>query len=418
MPTRNSVTGLPMADMDGGVPAGEYPPAKGDLSTREAFRMTLWALYGPRSDGDFAYEDPRVSCPICADLRRDEVHLQWREATSTILNAIRDGMLQLFASIGSDVRRITGDQLPREDLEKWESYFFQSEMFTPLPPELPWAHEARLSVLPEEVTDLVSSVARFGWPGSVIKRDPSVLEGAYTSLSMTLTWLACGKPVDSFALIKRRATINSIVEKARKQHREKRLHDHRLLFVMDALAEHCLLNDARRILLAELENGAIVAIGGESEDAPLEPTPRHVFAVPRFLNAEGDAIEVDMTASIADFEAGRPQRYVNVRLETAALADRFGLPDREFDQSTLDRAYSKPHRNMPRYSPSKVYEAYKERVATWPEDLAPPSRDDDVNWARMEFGCPREAVRELRRELAPPEWKQGGRRRAKKTWRK
>ena len=65
------------------------------------------------------------------------------------------------------------------------------------------------------------------------------------------------------------------------------------------------------------------------------------------------------------------------------------------------------------YSRSCLEEWYVERVANWPENKSPPSREDDLRAAQEELlvSVPRNAVRDIRREHAPAKWGQKGRRR-------
>jgi hypothetical protein len=68
----------------------------------------------------------------------------------------------------------------------------------------------------------------------------------------------------------------------------------------------------------------------------------------------------------------------------------------------------------PRASGEDFVRRYKELVNNWPLDQPPPSLKEDEAWALANFGPGmREAVREARRQYAPDEWKQPGRRRSK-----
>ena len=62
------------------------------------------------------------------------------------------------------------------------------------------------------------------------------------------------------------------------------------------------------------------------------------------------------------------------------------------------------------YSQAQLDQWYRRRVAGWPASKVPPSRDDDLRDARNE-GFPsvsRDAIRELRKNFAPPEWSKKG----------
>ena len=64
----------------------------------------------------------------------------------------------------------------------------------------------------------------------------------------------------------------------------------------------------------------------------------------------------------------------------------------------------------PRFSKAKLRKWYEQRVKDHAKDEKPPSREDDCAAALAKFrgGVPRDAVRALRRELAPVKWKKGG----------
>ena len=64
-----------------------------------------------------------------------------------------------------------------------------------------------------------------------------------------------------------------------------------------------------------------------------------------------------------------------------------------------------------RFSKAKLRKWYEQRVKDHAKDEKPPSREDDCAAARAKFGggVPRDAVRVLRRDLAPVKWKKGGR---------
>jgi len=62
------------------------------------------------------------------------------------------------------------------------------------------------------------------------------------------------------------------------------------------------------------------------------------------------------------------------------------------------------------YSSAKLRKWYRERVANWPASETPPSRDDDSRAAKIDgfLGVPRDALRALRHEYAPPDWSKKG----------
>jgi hypothetical protein len=61
---------------------------------------------------------------------------------------------------------------------------------------------------------------------------------------------------------------------------------------------------------------------------------------------------------------------------------------------------------------SDVEAAYEERVKTY-LGKKPPSRIDDEKWAKEQFGLGVTKARDLRRNLAPPDWREPGRRKCK-----
>jgi hypothetical protein len=56
--------------------------------------------------------------------------------------------------------------------------------------------------------------------------------------------------------------------------------------------------------------------------------------------------------------------------------------------------------------------AYKQRIETY-RGKKPPSRTDDEQWVKEHFGLGVTKARDLRRDLAPPEWRKHGRRKCK-----
>lgn len=62
------------------------------------------------------------------------------------------------------------------------------------------------------------------------------------------------------------------------------------------------------------------------------------------------------------------------------------------------------------YSQAKLDLWYRRRVASWPAAKVPPSRDDDFRDAKAEEfpSVPRDAIRALRKKLAPAEWSKKG----------
>lgn len=100
----------------------------------------------------------------------------------------------------------------------------------------------------------------------------------------------------------------------------------------------------------------------------------------RFLNTVGETVEPDASD-------GDQKRQLPYQSGEAQVAQ--------------GKAFSK--RNLRRW--------YEKHVSEWPKDKPPPNRDEDWKLAKKELGwVPKQAVVELRRELAPDAWKAKGRR--------
>lgn len=78
---------------------------------------------------------------------------------------------------------------------------------------------------------------------------------------------------------------------------------------------------------------------------------------------------------------------------------------------------SRGDRMARRPTETSIAEWYRERVANWPAGKAPPSVNDDWTDAKhqMSLQPSRDQIAVARRQLAPPEWKQRGRRPVQKT---
>ena len=74
--------------------------------------------------------------------------------------------------------------------------------------------------------------------------------------------------------------------------------------------------------------------------------------------------------------------------------------------SEIETTQSRP------FSQAGLKRWYEQRVAGWPEGKRPPSRAEDEAAAREELSIniPRDAIRDVRNEYAPPEWTKKGRR--------
>lgn len=71
----------------------------------------------------------------------------------------------------------------------------------------------------------------------------------------------------------------------------------------------------------------------------------------------------------------------------------------------------KPSNSYPSFSHGALDQWYRDRVQAWSTSDPPPSRAKDEKAAAEHFGrrIPRDAVREARRNHAPPSWHRGGR---------
>jgi hypothetical protein len=147
------------------------------------------------------------------------------------------------------------------------------------------------------------------------------------------------------------------------------------------------LQDRTRVLqqalLRKLRNGDVYATGYSSQSALDEPAARITpdrwrVLRPNFLTSEAES-QTGMIAGILVFKA----------------------------------VVSKDVSEQPaRFSPGALRTWYEHWVSKNAHDGKTPSRSDDLAAAKAEFGVavPRNAIRALRRELAPPEWRHMGRR--------
>lgn len=82
--------------------------------------------------------------------------------------------------------------------------------------------------------------------------------------------------------------------------------------------------------------------------------------------------------------------------------------------SPAKRAETSPAKIIPKCADTKeLHRAYGERVANWPKGAPPPSFQEDWEFLRTRhYGLSRDRARDIRRQLAPYSWKQGGRRKS------
>jgi hypothetical protein len=135
-----------------------------------------------------------------------------------------------------------------------------------------------------------------------------------------------------------------------------------------------------QMLTRAIEDGRLVAY-------PQNPAPRAIK-----LSAEGQHAP-DMSVSRGDLE-----ELANLIGDKPLLL--FPGPDVGPQGPTLKRSYNRV----------KLKEWYRKRVAEWPASDVPPSRDDDWQAAKSQGfpNVPREAVRQLKKDFAPPEWSKKG----------
>ena len=56
--------------------------------------------------------------------------------------------------------------------------------------------------------------------------------------------------------------------------------------------------------------------------------------------------------------------------------------------------------------------AYKERIKNWPPGEKTPTRDEDVAWLGLRSTAKKETLRDIRRDHAPPQWQNAGKRKS------
>jgi hypothetical protein len=103
---------------------------------------------------------------------------------------------------------------------------------------------------------------------------------------------------------------------------------------------------------------------------------------------------------------------IAVRVEATRTQDTgLALPAEPGGPAGRARAAIKPE-----YSEPLLRAWFKMRIFGWPKEHAPPTRDQCVAEAREHFGrrIPRDTVRRIRREVAPPSWNKPGKRRSPK----
>lgn len=132
---------------------------------------------------------------------------------------------------------------------------------------------------------------------------------------------------------------------------------------------------------------------------------------PRFWRYEiyWDANQIRQTPLGRIVHVNKSEEAREIRIKRSDLEAIWGGSDRWEDSE--DHQAGNPSPAIRGFSPTKVTDAYIERVENWPEDKRPPDRDDDLLWARENFGegVPRDLLRKLRRENAPENWRKRSR---------
>ena len=84
-----------------------------------------------------------------------------------------------------------------------------------------------------------------------------------------------------------------------------------------------------------------------------------------------------------------------------------------FNEDSKSPTLFSPHNPKLRksWSTSEIELAYRKRIEEF-RDKEPPSREDDERYCKDTFGIGQTRARELRKQLAPPEWKKRGRRKS------
>jgi hypothetical protein len=85
----------------------------------------------------------------------------------------------------------------------------------------------------------------------------------------------------------------------------------------------------------------------------------------------------------------------------------------EFNEDSKSPTLFSPNDPKPRksWSTPEIELAYRKRIEEF-RDKEPPSREDDERYCKDTFGIGQTRARELRKQLAPPEWKKRGRRKS------
>lgn len=179
----------------------------------------------------------------------------------------------------------------------------------------------------------------------------------------------------------------------------------------------CPMGQAEQELTNALRNGLLRAYGNTRAGYEgLIPVSAYDFAL--VINARG-GLEPDHNASALDLDlACRQTYYTDVSFlthEVLRIWPAQQIPT--VNSIENDQIVSETPKHLPstRFSKSKLKEWYRIRVLEWPKGSIFPNEADDVTAARLEFpGIARTPVREVRRGLAPANWRIRGRRRTPK----
>jgi hypothetical protein len=151
----------------------------------------------------------------------------------------------------------------------------------------------------------------------------------------------------------------------------------------------------------------------------------HVLPREFFWAGDGSALEWDSTAG--DFSTWINQKWhcraYGVKFRRSDIVAMLPAAD---DQSTnshlpseqLHPVDTSPDATIapttPRLHKPQLEHLYRERVNNWPPDKKSPSPDEDWDFLRQHWpGISRDRMRDIRRELAPPEWREPGPKRSR-----
>ena len=157
------------------------------------------------------------------------------------------------------------------------------------------------------------------------------------------------------------------------------------------------------ILRQWLYAGRMVALLLRPQREEPEEVPMHTWANDNQWNSavtSGRFEETNILFRIADVETAISGTTLPNAGKTAATTT-VGA------EKSGDGAPAQAPRGKPTFK-AKIRQAYKERVDNWPDGERCPSQKEDEGWGRDNFSASRDFMRELKKEVAPPEWSKTG----------